>query len=127
MILELSHKGQAKTPTQSIVAELAECYYSRRGMRFVQLAHRRLSAQPQAGGVDLLLRYLSAVPTVAELLRVQDVLASGPARISSVEFASEVRRERLIAMARRGELQLVGPPPYGLETLVALPTTRGAL
>lgn len=125
VVLELSHFGQPRTPRQMIVAGLAKRYYTRKAVRFLEMPHRQLAAQPRAKGADLLIRYLSSVPTTEEVMRARDVLASGPASIARVEAASNVRRECLLAMARRGELQLVSPPPIGLESLIALSSVGG--
>lgn len=125
VVLELSYLGQPRTPRQMIVANLAKRHYARKAVRFVEMPHGQLAAQPRARGADLLIRYLSSVPTADEVMRARDVLASGPASIARVEVASDVRRERLLAMVRRGELQLVSPPPIGLESLVAVSSTGG--
>lgn len=127
VIVELSTLGAPKKPAQIAVSTLAKAHFARRGIRFIEMAHSTLRAQPRAAGSDLLLRYLSIVPTDAEVMQARDVLASGSASISRVEVAASVRRECLIAMVRRGELDLVGFPPFSLDSSLSLPGVGGTL
>lgn len=127
VMVELSAQGAPRTPRQALVARLAKAEFARRGIRFAEIAHGALRVQPRARDAALLVRYISTVPTAAEVMQARDVLSMGPASIARVEQAVGVRRERLIAMVRRGELQLVGSPPITLESKLAVPLAGGAL
>jgi len=120
VIVELSALGEPRTWKQGVIARLAREHYSQRRIKFVEIAHRKLRAQPRAGDAALLVRYLSAVPTSTEVMRARDVLSAGPASIAQVEVAAEVRRECLLAMVRRGELALVDLPPITLESRLSI-------
>lgn len=121
VMLELSHMGQPRTAVQTLVSALATAHFARNGIPLVHLAHAKVLAQPRRGAAALLFRYLAGLPTAAEVMQTRDVLAHTPASIARVEVAADVRRERLMSMVRRGELELVGLPPYSLESLLALP------
>ena len=125
IMIELSAKGAPRTFRQTLVARLAKTQFAKRGIRYAEIAHSTLRAQPRARDADLLVRYLSTVPTTAEVMQVHDVLANGPASIARVEAAANVRRERLMAMVRRGELELVSPPPITLESNLAISLDGG--
>ncbi len=125
VMMELSSDGAPRTPRQALVAQLARAQFERHGTRFAEIAHGALRAQPRARDADLLVRYLATVPTAAEVMQARDVLSMGPASIARVEAGTGIRRERLLAMVRRGELDVVSPPPLTLESELALPLAGG--
>jgi len=121
VVVELSALGAPKNRRQVTVANLAYDHFARRGIRYVEIAHSKLHAQPRAKGADLLVRYLATITTPMEVLQARDVLTETPASIARVEMAAGIRRERLIAMVQRGELELIGSPPFTMESFLAIP------
>ncbi len=71
-VVELSAGGAPGTPRQALIARLAQAHFARRGVHYAQIPHGMLRAQPRAGAAGLLVRYLSVVPTAAEVMQARD-------------------------------------------------------
>ena len=110
--------GVPRTPRQTLVADFARAHYARRGIRFVELAHRIVRAQPRFTDALRLTRPLLRPLGPNELLSAQDAVANGPVPLAEVVEATGISRPRLLAMVRTGTLALMGPGPITSATLV---------
>lgn len=125
-ILELSAEGEPRTPRQMLVADFARAHYARRGIRFIELAHRAVRAQPRFTDALRLTRLLLRPLGNIELLKAKDAVANGPVPLAAAEEATGISRPRLLAMVRTGALALAGPGPITGATLVGRPVRMRA-
>lgn len=121
LVLELSSTGEPRTPKQALVADLARDHYAGQGVRFVELAHRSVRAQPRYADALRLTKPLFGQPSDVELLRVRDIVADEPVPLADVEDATGISRPHLLAMVRAGRLSLVGRGPITAATRVWRP------
>ena len=118
-IVELSASGRAVTARQQAVAWAAKAHYASVGVRFVEIAHSVIRANPRAADAHAIMRYRSVNPSATDVQLAYDALSGGPATVARVEEASGVSHGRLLAMVRLGELEIVGSGPVGRGSTIA--------